>query len=48
MTLHRLMGRKSLAVFGDLVLGIRLIKVWFIFGGIVPEFRIDRVAKSTS
>lgn len=28
MTLHSLMGQKSLAVFGDLVLGIRLIKVW--------------------
>ena len=48
MTLHRLRGRKSLVVSGDLVLGIRLIKVWFIFGGIVPEFRTDRVAESTS
>lgn len=42
------MGQKSLAVFGDLILAIRLIKVWFIFGGMVLEFRTDRVAESTS
>ena len=42
------MGQNSFGVEGDFVLGIRAIKVWFIFGGMFPEFKIDRVASITS
>ena len=48
MTLHRLMGMKSFVVSGDLIFGIRQIKVWFISGGTVPEFRTESVADNTS
>ena len=48
ITLQRLVGRNSFGVEGDFVLGIRAIKVWFIFGGMFPEFKIDRVASITS
>ena len=42
------MGRMSLADLGDFVLGMWLIKVWLIFGGMVPEFRTEKVAEMTS
>ena len=48
MTLQRLMGRKSFGLVGDFVLGIRVMMVWFIFGGIIPKFKTDRVASITS
>ena len=48
MTLQRLMGRKSFGLIGDFVLGIMVMKVWFIFGGIIPEFKTDKVASITS
>ena len=48
MTLQRLMGLKSFAVSGDLIFGIRQIKVWFISDGTVPEFRTERVADNIS
>ena len=48
MTLQRLMGQKSLAVAGDFILGMRLINVWFIFGGMIPELSTERVAERTS
>ena len=48
ITLQRLMGRNSFGVEGDSILGIRAMKVWFIFGGIIPEFKTDRVASITS
>ena len=47
ITLQRLMGQNSFGVEGDFILGIRAMKVWFIFGGMFLEFKTDRVALIT-
>ena len=47
-TLQRLMGLKLLAFSGDFVFGIRDIKVWFRFSGMLPVLRIERVDAITS
>ena len=48
MMLHRLMGRKSFGFVSDFVLGMRVMNVWFMFGGMIPEFNTDKVAFITS
>ena len=48
MTFQRLMGWNSFGVEGDFVLGIRPMKMWFIYGGMLPEFKTDRVASIMS
>ena len=47
MTLHRLMGRKSLALSEFFIFGMREIKVWFKCVGMEPIFKSDRVALIT-
>ena len=47
-TLQGLMGLKSLAFSGNFFFGIREIKVWFRFSGMLPILRIERVATITS
>ena len=48
ITLQRLMGQNSFGVEGDSILGIRAMKVWFIFGGMFLKFKTNRVASITS
>ena len=41
-------GWNSFGIEGDFVLVIRAMKMWFIYGGMLPEFKTDRVASIMS